>query len=92
MKDKTIPLPSPAIDAFLNCIESKLKITLVVTSTSEAHDDEDPHTHGMAVDVRKTGHYKDFECAAKGCGAVWVQNEKDHYRSQLTKKGTFRKK
>lgn len=54
------------------------------------HGDEDPHRHGMAVDVRPTGDYESYKCAAKMCGAYFTQSEGNRYHSQLTKKGTFK--
>jgi hypothetical protein len=53
-----VPRPSPEIDAFLKCLESLLKVALFVTSTSDSRAETDPHTHGMAVDVRSTGNFE----------------------------------
>jgi RHS repeat-associated protein len=89
-----LPSPSPEIDLFLRCVEMLLGQTLFATSTSEVipkHGEADPHRHGMAVDVRPTGDFAEYNCAAKACGAVYSQDERNHYHSQLTKKGTFKK-
>ena len=71
-----LPLPSPALDRLLKCIEAKTGLTLVVTSTSEPppcspHGPNDPHRRGagLAVDIRYPSDPSAVLNAAACCGA-----------------------
>ena len=78
-----LPLPSPALDRLLKCIEAKTGQTLVVTSTSEPppyspHGPNDPHIRGggLAVDIRYPSDPSAVLNAAACCGAKNALDEK----------------
>jgi hypothetical protein len=70
-----VPPPSGAIDALLRCIEKKTNTSLYVTSTSDSHSPTDPHTLGLAVDVRYPSNPGAVLNAAACCGAKYAQDE-----------------
>ena len=75
-----VPYPSLQIQALVDCIEFKTLLHLQITSTTDSHDPNTPHTNGVAVDL----HYdnpmatKSVLCAAAGCGAGFGLDEKEH--------------
>lgn len=78
-----LPLPSPALDKLLKCIESQTGLTLEVTSTSEVyplkhpvHGPTDPHRRGLAVDIHYPSDPGSVLNAAACCGATNALDEK----------------
>jgi RHS repeat-associated protein len=75
-----VPYPSLPIQALVDCIEFKTHLPIQITSTTDSHDPNTPHTNGVAVDL----HYdnpmatKSILCAAAGCGAGFGLDEKEH--------------
>lgn len=85
-----VPAPSAAIQALLNCIESKTGLNLTVTSTSrisKIHPAGTPHARGVAVDVGYSTNPADAAkilCAAGGCGAGFALDEAQHPSAHST--------
>ena len=75
-----VPEPSLAIEALVDCIEFKTMLPIQITSTTDSHDPNTPHSNGVAVDL----HYDNDEatqsilCAAAACGAGFGLDEKQH--------------
>ena len=69
-----VPPPSSEIDQLLNCTASCANENLRVTSTSDSHGPNNPHTRGLAVDVTTKNPTIVMQCAAN-CGAVFQLNE-----------------
>ncbi len=75
-----VPYPSLPIQAMVDCIEFKTLLPIQITSTTDSHDPNTPHTNGVAVDL----HYdnpaatQSILCAAAGCGAGFGLDEKAH--------------
>lgn len=75
-----VPYPSLQIQALVDCIEFKTLLPIQITSTTDSHDPNTPHTNGVAVDL----HYdndaatQSILCAAAGCGAGFGLDEKKH--------------
>jgi len=82
-----VPAPSPEIDTLLKCIESKIGIRVVVTSTStisKQHPAGTPHARGVAVDLLYPSAPDRVLCAAAGCGAGFGLDEKKHPSAHST--------
>ena len=64
----------------VDCIEFKTHLPIQITSTTDSHDSNTPHTNGVGVDL----HYdnpmatKSILCAAAGCGAGFGLDENEH--------------
>jgi len=75
-----VPYPSLPIQALVDCIEFRTLLPIQITSTTDSHDPNTPHTNGVAVDL----HYdnpaatKSILCAAARCGAGFGLDEKEH--------------
>jgi RHS repeat-associated protein len=75
-----VPYPSLPIQALVDCIEFRTMLPIQITSTTDSHDPNTPHTNGVAVDL----HYdnpaatKSILCAAARCGAGFGLDEKVH--------------
>ena len=79
-----VPPPSAAVAALLDCIEALSGVPLVVTSTSDSHSATDPHTRGLAADIRYPSDPAAVLNAAKCCGAQYAQDEKKHPSANAT--------
>jgi len=75
-----VPYPSLPIQALVDCIEFRTLLPIQITSTTDSHDPNTPHTNGVAVDL----HYdnpaatKSILCAAARSGAGFGLDEKEH--------------
>jgi RHS repeat-associated protein len=79
-----VPPPSAAVAALLDCIEALSGVPLVVTSTSDSHSATDPHTRGLAADIRYPSDPAAVLNAASCCGAQYAQDEKKHPSANAT--------
>jgi RHS repeat-associated protein len=79
-----VPPPSAAVAALLDCIEALSGVPLVVTSTSDSHSATDPHTRGLAADIRYPSDPAAVLNAAECCGAQYAQDEKKHPSANAT--------
>ena len=72
-----VPLPSPALDSLLRCMEALLDIQLTVTSTTNGQHQDPGHYAGTSIDIRPPTAVplEDVFCAAGNCGAAWGLDE-----------------
>ena len=72
-----VPLPSPALDSLLHCMEAILGLELFVTSTTDGKHQDPGHYAGTSIDIRPpaTAQVDNVFCAADNCGAAWGLNE-----------------
>ena len=77
LKDR-VPAPSRAVDGMLRCMSGCLGRTIFVTETSGNHPPHDPHTRGLAADVRAPNDQDEAMQCGANCGAVYQQNEYTH--------------
>jgi RHS repeat-associated protein len=72
-----VPLPSPALDSLLHCMEAILGVKLTVTSTTDGSHQDPGHHAGTSIDIRppNTAQVTDVFCAAGNCGAAWGLDE-----------------
>jgi len=72
-----VPLPSPALDSLLRCLEAIIGTHIVVTSTTNGLHQDPGHAAGTSVDIRPPPAIPsgDVFCAAGNCGAAWGLDE-----------------
>ena len=77
VKNSQVPMPSPALDSLLHCMEAILGVQLTVTSTTDGKHQDPGHYAGTSIDIRPptTAQVEDVFCAAGNCGAAWGLNE-----------------
>ena len=79
-----VPPASPALASLLGCMESCYGQPLVITSTTDSHPGDNPHSRGEAADIRYPSDPKKLLCCSAQCGAGYAKDEKIHPSSKST--------
>src|SRR2546422_7035313 len=83
-----VPYPSLPIQALVDCIEFKTLLPIQITSTTDSHDPNTPHTNGVAVDLphnKTTASQSTHYAVAAPGGRGWVVLKKKNSQTPVKK-------